>query len=292
MHRGFYPFVGGGARHLPWSIAIPMVKSADAEETTPLSTAVLYDGIVAEATKLQSATSLTPGGRLRSLSLDELIVVSSDELIDHLGDPASTWFLPSMSVAPYDLLSPKRTAQVRDQPVEWARYYRCFRVETWDRDLVLSVYLHVAMDDTMLYVEWTPSVLAPIQARFQDIDTESRSVWRPIAQGITDLLTLPVTIPRRLSHTFTFLRPLRDDRGVINSDKYGALRSLRELAADANMHNYFQLADRDRYLKILESRVVLAVSRLLTDAGYTAAGFEAQAAAIIQNNVLTITVLR
>ncbi|MDQ3406427.1 MAG: hypothetical protein M3548_24040 [Actinomycetota bacterium] len=285
VHRGYNPFVGGGRLHRPWSIAIPLLKNPTVDKAIPLNTATLYAGIVDEATKLRSSTDLTPGGRLRTLAVDELIVVSAAELIDHLGDPVSTWFLAGTGTAPYDQLSPKRTVAVRDQPVEWARYYRCFRVETWDRDLVLAVYLHVAMDDSMLYIEWTPSVLGPIKEEFQGIDTESRSVWRPIRQAIADLAMLPASIPRRLGHTFTFLRPLRDDRGVIDSDKYGALHSLRELVADTNMHSYFQLADRDRYLKMLESRVVLAVSKLLTDAGYLTASFDAQAATIIQNNV-------
>lgn len=58
-----------------------------------------------------------------------------------------------------------------------------------------------------------------------------------------DLLTLPASLPGRLVHLLSFLRPLPQDRGVVNPGMYGAAASLRELAADRNVHNYFQLAE-------------------------------------------------
>ena len=53
---------------------------------------------------------------------------------------------------------------------------------------------------------------------------------------------------------------------------YGVEHSLRELAADTDVQNYFQLADRDRYLKVLESRLTIALVDALADAGYEVAG--------------------
>ncbi|SDH48092.1 hypothetical protein SAMN05192558_102130 [Actinokineospora alba] len=284
VHRGYEPFVGAGRRHRPWSVAAPLLPHPNGGGTRPLSTAALYDAVVAEISDLHRATAMTPGGRLSRLTVDEEIVVSARELIDHLGDHTKP-FLEDTPYPPYTKLSARRVHEIRDNPIEWARYYRCFRVETWDRDLVLSVYLHVALDDSTLYVEWTPCVLLPIREQFQRIDSESISPARPAIQAAADVLALLVAAPGKLVSTLTFLRPLRADPGVIDPDRYGSLRSLRELAADDGVHNYFQLADVDRYLKILESRLVLAVSKLLADAGYVTASFESQAAAVIQNNV-------
>ncbi|MGH3858179.1 MAG: hypothetical protein ACRDSQ_00990, partial [Actinokineospora sp.] len=284
VHRGYEPFVGAGRRHRPWSVAAPLLPQPNGGGARPLSTATLYDAVVAEISDLHRATAMTPGGRLSRLTVEEEIVVSATELIDHLGDHTKP-FLEDTPYPPYTKLSARRVREIRDNPIEWARYYRCFRVETWDRDLVLSVYLHVALDDSTLYVEWTPCVLLPIKERFQRIDRESISPARPFVQATADVLALLVASPGKLVSTLTFLRPLRADPGVIDPDRYGSLRSLRELAADDGVHNYFQLADVDRYLKILESRLVLAVSKLLADAGYITASFESQAAAVIQNNV-------
>ncbi|MCG8920116.1 hypothetical protein L6E12_30530 [Actinokineospora sp. PR83] len=285
VHRGYDPFVGAGVLHHPWSVVVPLVADPNADEVRPLATGMLYDGIVTEIEDLRAATTLTPGGRLARLTADRLVVVSADELIDHLGDDESRVFLEVPGTAPYDLLSERRALALRDRPVEWARFYRCFRVETWDRDLVMSVYLHVALDDTTLYVEWTPCVLRPISDTYQRIDAESPSGVRPVLRAALDLIRLPVSLPGRVGRLLRLLRPIKDGRGVINPDRYGSLHSLRELAADDREHNYFQLADRDRYLKILESRVTLAVSRMLRDAGYQVASFEEQVSTVINNSV-------
>jgi hypothetical protein len=53
---------------------------------------------------------------------------------------------------------------------------------------------------------------------------------------------------------------------------YGVAHSLRELAADTDVRNYFQLVDRDRYLKVLESRCRFALFEALDEAGYEVAG--------------------
>ncbi|WP_436491767.1 hypothetical protein [Actinokineospora sp. HUAS TT18] len=285
VHRGYDPFVGAGQGHRPWSIAVPLERAKGREATTTLSTAALYDAIVAEVTALRQATTLTPAARLGRLSVDELVAVSAAELVDHMAEPASVPFILGEGHPPYDRISSRLATQLRDNPIEWARYYRAFRVETWDRNLVLSVYLHVAMDDTMLYVEWTPCVLRPIKDEFQRVDAVSRSPLHPIGQAMLDLVKFPTSVPRRLITLLTLIRARRKEAGVIDPDDYGSLSSLRELAADTSERNYFQLVDRDRYLKIIESRVVRAVSALLHSAGYVTASFDVQATAVIQNNV-------
>lgn len=285
VHRGYDPFVGAGKRYRPWSIAVPLQRVDDSKPPTELSTSMLYLGIAKEIDKMRSATGLTPGMRLRELTIDELIIVPSDELIDHLAEPAAADFLHDVQHAPYTLLSEDRALQIRDNPIEWARYYLCFQVETWDRDLTMSIFLHVAMDDTTLYVEWTPCLLYPIKQRYQQIDNMTRSPILPIGQSIADLLTLPASVVRRFVGAVWLIRPIRREHGVINPDMFGAQRSLREIAADTDVHNYFQLADQDRYLKILESRFVRTVAALMREAGYATASFEQQAATVFTTSV-------
>lgn len=285
VYRGYDPFVGAGSTYRPWSIAVPLQRIDESKPAAELSTAMLYDGIAEEIGKMRGATALTPGMRLRELMIGQQVIVPAGELIDHLADPAAADFLQGIDHMPYSMISERRALAIRDDPIEWARYYLCFQVETWDRDLVMSIYLHVAMDDTTLYVEWTPCLLRPIKQRYQHIDSISRSTLFPIGHSILDLFTLPMSVPERLVHTVKLIRPLRRDRGVIDPDMFGSLRSLREMAADANVHNYFQLADQDRYLKILESRFVRAVATMMHDAGYATASFEQQAATVFNTSV-------
>ncbi|HSV64456.1 MAG TPA: hypothetical protein VLJ59_00930 [Mycobacteriales bacterium] len=289
VYRDYTPFVGAGQELNSWSSAVTLTKLPDDEQppdNRKLTTAALYKRVREELADLSRSTPLTPGRRLHDLKVFGQVIVSADELIDHLSDPRARTFLvgpdspPSASVPAADAEALKLDAQ------EWARYYLCFQVETWDRDLVVSVYLHMAVDERTLYIEWTPCVLMPVPRAYQRIDTLRTGQWRPFGQALLKFLGLPATLPRRVAHTLKLIRPIRTDRGIINPDRYGSLYSLRELAADKNVQNYFQRADVDRYLKILESRYILAVSRILREFGYSSHEFEQQAAVVVNQHTI------
>jgi hypothetical protein len=285
VYRSFVPFVGAGTPEDPWSIAVPLERLSGVEPTLELTTEALYAGIRAEVESLRGAGTLAPGRRLRELAVNEVVIASADELIDHLAEPSAADFLQRPGQPPFTMIRGDRVRSIRSDPLEWARYYQCYQVETWDRDLVVTVFVHVAVGRGALYVEWTPCVLRPIKMKYQRIDQMSRSPLRPVGQALLDLFRLPTSIPGRLAHTLTFMRPLPRDKGVLSPDMYGVSSSLRELAADRRVHNYFQLADIDRYLKMLESRLTLAVSRMMRAAGYSPASFDEQAAAVVNNNI-------
>jgi len=285
VYRGFVPFVGAGIPEDPWSIAVPLENLSDTAPAGELTTAALYAGINEEITSLRSARTLSPGGRLGELGIGELVIVAADELVDHLAEPAAADFLTAPGVAPFTMLRRERADAIRADPIEWARYYQCYQIETWDRDLVVTVFVHVAVGEGALYVEWTPCVLRPIKKKYRKIDAMSRSPLRPAARAALDLLALPASVPGRLVHLLSYLRGLPRERGMVNPDMYGSAASLRELAADRVVHNYFQLADVDRYVKMLEGRLIRAVSRMMRTAGYSPASFDAQAAAVVNNNV-------
>ncbi|HEV2778437.1 MAG TPA: hypothetical protein VGX25_03460 [Actinophytocola sp.] len=285
VYRDFKPFVGAGVPEDPWSIAVPLERLPDAEPTAELTTDSLYAGIHDEIESLRAAASLAPGRRLRELAVSELVIVSADELIDHLNEPAAADFLRAPGLAPYTLVRRERAQAIKLDPLEWARYYQCYQVETWDRDLVVSVFIHVAVGRGALYVEWTPCVLRPLKKRYREIDQLPRSPLRPAGMALLDLSRLPVSIFGRIQHTLSCIRPLPRNRGAISPDMYGVSTTLRELAADRVVHNYFQLADIDRYLKMMESRLVLAVSRMMRTAGYSPASFDQQAATVVNNSV-------
>lgn len=285
VYRDFVPFVGAGVPVEPWSIAVPLKAAPGADPTGELTTTSLYAGIRDEVLSLREMSVLAPGRRLAHLELGEQVIVSADELVDHIAEPVSADFLREPGVAPFTVIRRERAEAIKADPVEWARYYQRYQVETWDRDLVVSVFVHVAVGAGTLYVEWTPCVLRPVKKEYQEIDAMPRSPLRPAWRAFVDLLTLPVSLPGRVRAVFSFLRPLPQDNGMIVPAMYGSAASLRELAAADDVHSYFQLADVDRYLKMMESRLVLAVSRMVREAGYSAASFDEQAATVVNNNV-------
>ncbi|WP_158889277.1 hypothetical protein [Amycolatopsis anabasis] len=290
VHRGYDPFVGAGRFRQAWSMVLPLEKLD--EETKPdgspfdeLTTESLYERVRAEMAVLQSSTSLSPDRRLRGMRIIDAVYASAKELIGHLGEPATVHYLPDLDRPPNGALPEAEVTELRKQPREWSRYYLCFQVETWNRDLVMAMYLHAAVDESTLYLEWTPCVLPPIRPAYQAIDKLPPDSLRPVGQGVLDWLKLPATVPARILGVLSWLRPLTRERGVIDPDRYGSLSTLREMAAAAEYRNYFQVVDVDRYDKIMESRLVPAISQIMRDAGYSAAQFEQRALMVVNNDV-------
>jgi len=282
VYRSYRPFVGSGKPFEAFSIAVPLEAAVD--QPKRITTDDLYDVIAREVGSLRQATALAPGLRLAGLAIGGQIVVSADELIDHLGEPAAGDFLPSPEARPYTWLRKERVRDIRANPLEWARYYQYYRLETWDRDLVVSVFVHVAVDMNALYLEWTPCALLPIRKKYHEVDTMSESVTIPIGRALRQLVQLPASLPRRLVKALALTRPEPEEQDV-DPDKYGVARSLRELAQDWRIRDYLQVLDQSRYLKLTKSRLVLAVSRFMRASGYSTASFDTQATTVINKSV-------
>ena len=279
VHRGYSPFVGAGFPYKPWSIAVPL-QVVPGKTTKELSTDVFYERITAALTDMGRATPLTPGKRLGEMRVTGQVLVPADELIDHIANPNTRAILADLDYAPAQTLPAEEAGRLRANPDEWARYYLCLQVETWDRDLVISVFIHAAMDENTLYVEWTPCVLLPIKPGYQEIDRMPRSPLRPIMNAVLETIRLPASLIPNTIRLFSFIRPLPRDDGMVDARMYGSLNSLREMAADDDVQNYFQITDIERYLKILNSRYTLTVAKLLQESGYSTANFNQQAQSV------------
>ncbi|MGV9360094.1 hypothetical protein [Amycolatopsis sp. NPDC003731] len=285
VYRGYNPFVGAGFRRDAWSMAIPLERVEDAEGRPELTTEALYDGIRAAIADLRHASALSPDHRLGGLTVTEAVFTPATELVDHLGEPEAAAYLPDLEHPPHTRLGAADVARLRTEPKEWARYYLSFQVETWDRDLVLTTFLHVAVDDTTLYVEWTPYMLPPIRAEYRVVDKMRPDSLRPLGQGLLAWLEMPASLPGRILNLASWIRQPKREPGVVDPDRYGAASSLRELASVNLFADYFQLVDITRYEKIIESRLLPAIGKLLEDAGFSTAKFEEQASVVINNDI-------
>ncbi|MGK3201620.1 hypothetical protein [Amycolatopsis sp. MEPSY49] len=289
VYRGYKPFVGAGFRRDSWSMAIPLERldddESDPETRRELTTETLYEEIRGAIADLRQSASLSPDRRLGGLTVTDAVFTPAAELIDHLTDAEAASYLPDIEYPPHTRLSEADVERIRREPKEWARYYLCFQVETWDRDLVLTTFLHVAVDDTTLYVEWTPFMLPPIKAEYRVVDKMRQESLRPFGQGLLGWLELPASLPGRIANLASWIRRPKREAGVLDPERYGASSTLRELAAVNLFTDYFQLVDVERYEKIIGSRLLPTIGKLLGDAGFSTAKFEEQAAVVINNDI-------
>jgi hypothetical protein len=291
VYRGFGPFVGAGERYRPISFAIPLEPAVmpgdgrgDAVAAQPFTLAELYDHISKHLLALRDSHSLAPSQRLAGLTESEQAIAPVDEVLLNFGNPLSRLVLPSLDQSPVESIAPEHLAMLAEDSLEWLRYYRCYRVETWDRDVTVSAYLHLGAGERMLYLEWTPCLLRPVAERYRKVNSVPVAPLVPLRDGLVDLLRLPYTLPGRTLRLFRRMRAKRQSVGLVQADRYGTLQSLREMGAGRDFDNYFQGTDVDRYLKLLERRLVRAVGEFLDARKISSTSFVAQAAPVVNNH--------
>jgi hypothetical protein len=289
VYRGFGPFVGAGERYLPISFAIPLEPAAtdgtdDAVAPQPFTLTELYDHISEHLLTLRDSHSLAPSARFAGLTEYEQAIAPVDDVLLNFGDPRSRLVLPGLDQPPAQSVAPEHLAMLAEGSLEWLRYYRCYRLETWDRDVTVSAYLHLGAGERMLYVEWTPCLLRPVADRYRQVDRVPVAPLIPLRDGLVDLLSLPYTLPGRTVRLCRRIRTARQAAGTVAADRYGTLQSLREMGSGGTFGNYFQGTDVDRYLKLLQRRLVRSIGEFLDARKISSTSFVAQAAPIINNN--------
>ncbi|KOV84001.1 hypothetical protein ADL03_18430 [Nocardia sp. NRRL S-836] len=287
VYDGYRPFVGSGTMFEPWSMALPLKPTEEHGDRPRPGFALpeLYDHITAELLKTGRSPSLSPGHRLKDLTTGDRVVISAVELVDHIDDPEARIVLPNKDSAPQRTVDQSVVDGLIARPMEWMRYFRSFQVETWDRDVVVSAYLTFGLDEEMLYVEWTPCILHPIEARHRQIDVLPEQSLRPLLEALADLVRFPATLHRRFATAVGWLTPIHQADGTHVAARYGAKTSLRELASERQVDNYFQLTDIERYIKVLESRLLRTLGEFLESKGISVTEFMEQAMQVTNNNV-------
>ena len=285
VHRTRHPFVGAGRVFDRRTLPLPLRpaentaaenkaaenKGADTARRAPqpFTASELLAGVAETIRRLRESESLTPSARLRNVETLQQVYVSAPRLVRDRFAPAVAGLLPNLDVAPAQWIPRDRAAALADHPDETARLYNCYRVESWDRDLSVSCLLSATTDQRTLYLEWTHCVLPPIRESYREIDHVDDE--GPVRRTLRSAVLLPAIAPDRLAHLFRRLVPARRRPDEIDPDLYGAAESLRELAAETGLPEYFQRSDAELYIQVLELAVLRGVDEFLTAKGYSVA---------------------
>jgi hypothetical protein len=287
-YRGFEPFAGAGTRGEAVAMPIPLEPAEPDDddddgvptEPTTFTLTELYEHVTAALLEMRDSPSLAPSGRLAGLTEHELVVTPVAEVLVNFADPATRIVLPSLDRPPLQSVTPDVLADLVEHPLEWLRYFRCFQLETWNRDVTVSMYLHFGASERMLYLEWIPFVLYPIAARYRVSDHLPVEPLGPLRDALVDWLRLPGALLGRIGGLVRRIKPIRTRPGLVLPEKYGTSYGLRELGAGVGANNYFQDADVTRYLQLLTGRMIRAIGQFLEERGIEVTEFMAQAQAV------------
>lgn len=296
VYRSYDPFVGSGELEQRWSIALELrplnAKDAANGGVPSFRPRELQDFVAAEVLRLRQARTLTPGHRFTGLDMTHQIVVSADAML-HYRDAAP---MVQQLVAGQNVTvpAPERDVLIDSSP-EWMRYYRGYRVESWERQMVVSAFLRAGCEERVLYLEWNGFVLPPIAEAYRQVDREPgtalavmRSLWRAFGA----LVVLPSTLPGRLTRLvragWNHLSPPpnRPPAPAKAAKVFGSAMSVRERAAGGDLRSYLHAVDAEQYLKIMERRVLDAIHRFLVAKGISTAEFDTHATQIINKWVI------
>ncbi len=284
VYRGYEPFVGAGIRLAPISMALTLKDENGAPPGARFTLGELYDHVAVDVLAMRGSASLSPSGRLARIEDREQILVAAKEVLINYGDPATRIVLPHLAGPPQQKVSGAAVAAVIEKPYEWMRYYRCFRVETWNLNVTISGYLHFGLGDGQLYVEWTPCVLTPIAEHFRLEDRTPSVKWgRLLRTTIGDWVRLPATLLPRTGDLFRRIRPEPESKYLARPDSYGTAASIREIAAADDTESYFQDSDVVRYVELLTRRVLISIQEFLEEKNISVTEFAERAANIINN---------
>lgn len=190
-----------------------------------------------------------------------------------------------------------------------AREYLCIRVGAWDQEVVTSIFVGFDLRGNTLYSEFYPYVMPPVQASFHLVDR------LPQRLGPKLLLRMAAGIPLGLPRK-AYLAAWRAARagwrrlralgraavglvGVVDGSEFrlgryavdlvdtGAKVSLRELAASDGYHHFFQQADEEKYVKVVQRRLLEVVRDFLIEHNIDVFDHDARGTTILDQSTRT-----
>jgi hypothetical protein len=167
------------------------------------------------------------------------------------------------------------------------REYLCVRVGAWDQEVVTSIFVGFDVRGNTLYSEFYPHVMPPVRASFHLVDRLPKRLR--LGMLLRMAIDIPLSLPRQAYLAMVaayrasrerlrrFFRTTIELVGLVDGSDFrlgryatdlvdtGAKASLRELAASSVYHHFFQTADRDKYVKVVQRRLLEVVRDFLIE---------------------------
>jgi hypothetical protein len=290
------PFLGAGSIARQWSFAMPL-EPEEGRRGGP-SQRVAIDPVRLNQVLRDRLL------RLRDPDMPESERVPGLYLMPHLVADGTRRqrdvLLEPSGQTPYTVASPAAIEAIIRHPQGGLRYYqraiigahgKSVRdaydqevVPAQDQQLVVSVFVHVAVEGGMLYTEFVATVLPPPRAEYHLPDALHTSSERIFTRALRDAVrTWPAdcaAAPWRMARSWR--RIVTTGRRMDRADRasreyrvydYGARLSVRELGAEREPTTYLQSLDADKYAKIAERAITDALLGHLEEQGVNTAEF-------------------
>ncbi len=316
LYGGENPFIGSGSqRGHVWSIAVQLDRAHPARQNflarpasrsyVPIDPVELHQVIRDRLLKLKEP-SLPPNERISALTVEDHVV----------GEGLRRWDSPLIDPAektPYSQASLEAIQALIRHPQAGLRYYQrvCLSdkgppvlsdgqevIEGADQGIVVSAFVHLAVEGRMLYLEFVTMILPPIWRPYQVIDrlpvvSSGKFLTTVIGEAarslFRDTIRAPVGIVSALRLMSRERRSFEDEAAsstyhVVGD--FGARTSVRELGAAPSPDTYIQKLDAEKYTKIVERLLTETVLDFLAAKGVDTSAFAMGTSTIINNGTV------
>ena len=288
VYGTYRPFVGSGFSRGGWSFAINLARGKESPggqvrlEPLPFEIEEFYGEVERD---------ITASG-LDGLTVENRLLVDGQNIRDDFR------FLPDREGRPITQVGSDKLLELARQPEPLNRPYQCIRLQTWDGDLVLSVFVNFTKRGTVLLAEVQHYLLAPLQPEYRQADRLAswslgerlRTEFRSAPSAVTaTMIRAPFRMAGLMVRTGlgwhnerTALRRIRSDPEY----NFGALTSVRELAQARHYRRYFQQVDRDLNTKFIDRQVLDTIMDFLDSHNIDTSQFQEQRSMILNNGLL------
>jgi hypothetical protein len=282
VYSGFLPFSGAGLRAGGWSFVVDLRKGKEAlgQRVDPVAPTVieLYSGV---------RRTLATLGMANVQVKDRLFVSGSDIREDRT-------LLPDPLRRPLSRVDPSLMGHYVTSPTHRIRHYQCTEIVDWRGELVVSLFLRFAVHSGRMFCELSKFVLVPLKEEFHRLD-HLGSALRPgdvmsmVSRSLFITPGLSLRAPKVVLRPFKHSRELADSTKRVEDDPffdYGAPVTVLDRARSNGYRRYFQMLDKEMYVKVLERTVLDTIVEILDEHGVDTAELTESRSTIINNGIM------
>jgi hypothetical protein len=286
IYSGFSPFIGSGENIKDWSFTLDISKSKEdvksLQKPKIFTVEEIYSYIDSDINKLN----------LQEISIQDKIFVNGQCI---RGDDR---FLPNPVRRPLTQVSASTIEEFVGGQSDSIRYYKCIRINSWQQEVTLSVFLRFFKLHQNLFVETSYFFLPPLKEEYHKIDRiQPRPTWRQLLKifpetFLTAIGLFQFTIFILIGNLFKSIiiwNRQRVNQHLIRENPmfdYGASTSLRELSSSDSYNHYFQKTDGEMYLKLIESQILASIINFLDAHDIDTSDLQTKQNTILNNGVI------
>jgi hypothetical protein len=263
VYGGFSPFVGSGLDLGGWSFTMKVNKGKEenGKRLTPMP--------VQPEEAHQALTNAIFNLGLDGVNVEDRLYVDGQEIRD------DQMFMPHPLGRPTATVDASTVRSFIAHSTSAARHYKCIQAVGWKAELILSIFIRFTKTKNNLFVEASHFLLPPLLESFHGVDglrptPTLKEIWELLVRSA---IKTPFMFPYSTLNTLrNILGPYIRWRAEVEARRaieenpafnYGAITTVREIAASDAYRRYFQMLDKEMNLKIIQRQILDCIIEFL-----------------------------